>query len=82
MARALKTVALSATLVLATALPALAANGEGIAGETNDRIVTFFSLGVVLFFPLLILILNAIHGRLEKRKEERKAAAARSGAGW
>ena len=82
MSRPLKTAILSAALLLLSAVPALAANGEGIAGETNDKIVTFFSLGVVLFFPLLILVLNFIVGKLEKRKDERKAASARVGAGW
>ncbi len=82
MVRSARILLLSAALLLAGALPALAANGEGIAGETDDRIVTFFSLGVIVFFPLLILVLNVIHGKLEKRKEQRKAAAMRAGAGW
>ena len=82
MSRPLKIAILSAALLLLATVPALAANGEGIAGETNDKIVTFFSLGVVLFFPLLILLLNVLHHRLEKRKEQRKAASARAGAGW
>ena len=82
MLRSLKITALGLALFLAAAIPALAQNGEGLAGETNDKIVTFFSLGVIVFFPLFIVVMNAIVGRLEKRKEQRQQAAARSGAGW
>ena len=71
-------------LVLASGGPAFAAGdgGEGLAGETNDKMITFFSLGVVLFFPLLALILTLIQSKLEKRKEEKKAAALRQRIGW
>jgi hypothetical protein len=57
-------------------------NGEGIIGETNDKIITFFSLGVVVFFALVVLIGSLIQGRLEKRKEERKAVELRKRVGW
>lgn len=65
------------TLLLA--LPALAQsdNGEGLAGETTDRVVTFFSLGVLLFFPLVALLFTWIEGILERRHEERQAIQAR-----
>lgn len=73
-------------LSLALAAPALAAgghdNGEGLVGETNDRIITFFSLGVVLFFFTVVCLGSFIQGRLEKRKEESKAADLRSRIGW
>lgn len=72
-------------LMLATAAPALAVggdDGEGWLGEANDRIITFFSLGVVAFFPLVALLLSLLQGALDKRKERRKAAAGRRRAGW
>ena len=31
-------------------------NGEGLAGETDDKIITFFSLGVAVFFVLVVTI--------------------------
>ena len=72
---------ISALFVLATALvlaaPALAENGEGLLGETNDRVVTFFALGVLAFFPLVALIGTVVQGRLDRRKDRRKAAAQR-----
>ena len=57
-------------------------NGEGLVGETDDRIVTFFSLGVVVFFALAVILLSALQGWLERRKEERKAVELRKRVGW
>ncbi len=68
---------------LALAAPAAANdNGEGLVGETDDRIITFFSLGVVVFFFLVVCLGSFIQSRLEKRKEARKAAELRSRVGW
>ena len=71
---------------LALAAPALAAgghdNGEGLLGETNDTIITLFSLGVVLFFFTVVCLGSFIQNRLEKRKEARKASALRQRIGW
>jgi len=71
---------------LALTAPALAAgghdNGEGLLGETNDAIITFFSLGVVLFFFTVVCLGSFIQNRLEKRKEARKASALRQRIGW
>ena len=57
-------------------------NGEGLVGETDDRIVTFFSLGVVVFFAVTVIVLSALQARLDRRKEERKAAELRKRVGW
>ena len=79
------TAALAIVLSLALAAPAIAAdhdNGEGLLGELNDRIITFFSLGVVLFFFLVVCFGSWMQGRLEKRKEARKAAELRQRIGW
>jgi hypothetical protein len=68
---------------LALAAPALASdNGEGLVGETDDRIITFASLGVVAFFTLVVIIGSAIQAALERRKEERKALELRRRVGW
>ncbi len=69
--------------VLATAVPALAGdNGEGLAGETDDKVVTFFSLGVILFFVVVVVLGTIVQQRLERRKEEQKAARVRQRIGW
>jgi len=57
-------------------------NGEGLVGETDDRIITFFSLGVVAFFALVVVLGSVIQARLEKRKEQRKATELRKRVGW
>ena len=47
-------------------------NGEGFAGETTDKVVTFFSLGVAIFFVLVVTLGTLIQMLLERRKERRK----------
>ena len=74
--------ALLVSLVLAAPVMAEPNNGEGLVGETDDKIITFFSLGVVVFFFLVVCLGSFIQGRLEKRKDERKAAELRSRIGW
>jgi heme/copper-type cytochrome/quinol oxidase subunit 2 len=80
--RTLVTAALTLALTLAVAAPAMAHAGEGWAGELNDKVITFFSLGVMLFFVLVIVVFSAIQGRLEKRKEQKKAAQSLARVGW
>jgi hypothetical protein len=57
-------------------------NGEGLVGETDDRIITFFCLGLVVAFPILVWLLSALQGALERRKDERKAVELRRRVGW
>ena len=57
-------------LVLAPA--AMAENGVGWAGPTDDKMVTFFCFGVIAFFALIPIVGSLIQGRLEKRKETRR----------
>lgn len=79
--RALLPLTILFTLLLAA--PAMAGdNGEGLVGETDDKIITFFSLGVVIFFFLVVCLGSYIQSRLEKRKNARKAAALKSSIGW
>jgi hypothetical protein len=78
---------LTPILVLALwLLPAATAfagdNGEGLWGETDDKIVTFFSLGVVIFFAVFVVVASWIQAVLERRKEQRKAVELRRRVGW
>jgi hypothetical protein len=57
-------------------------NGEGLVGETDDKIITFASLGVVAFFIVFVVVMSALQALLERRKEERKAAELRKRVGW
>ena len=49
-------------------------NGEGRAGETDDKLVTFFSLGVLVFFVLVVTLGTLAQILLDRRKERRKAS--------
>jgi hypothetical protein len=60
------------TSMLIAAAPALADNGVGLAGPTDDKTVTFFCFGVIAFFAILVIVLSLIQGKLEKRKERRR----------
>ena len=83
MRRPLTALATAVTGLLVVAAPAFAAdNGEGLAGETNDKVITFFCLGLVIFFTIFVILMSAWQGHLEKRKAERKAAHARQRIGW
>ena len=78
---------LATSWLLAVAPAALAQeahdNGEGILGETDDPLVTFFSLGVVVLFASVVIIGAIVQSRLDKRKEEKEAARVRQRrVGW
>jgi uncharacterized membrane protein len=62
-------VAVIGPLVLAPA--AMAADGVGIYGRTDDKVITFFCFGVIAFFAILVTVLSLIQIRLENRKERR-----------
>jgi hypothetical protein len=51
---------------------ALAENGVGLAGPTDDKTVTFFCFGVIGFFAITVIVLSIVQGKLEKRKERRR----------
>ena len=71
------------TTWLLLAAPAFAGdNGEGLVGETDDRIITFTSLGLVVGFSVLVTLLTVLQNALEKRKEQRKAVELRKRVGW
>jgi hypothetical protein len=57
-------------------------NGEGLYGETDDKIITFFCLGVVIFFVLFVALASWLQGVLDRRKEQRKAVELRRRVGW
>jgi hypothetical protein len=78
MRRALRSLLLSAVFLALTAPVAMAAEhdgGEGLWGETNDKVITNAAFIVIAFFPLFIFVMSMIQWRLDKRKDARKAAA-------
>jgi hypothetical protein len=74
--RVLKTSLLTLALLSVTTPAALAHDGgEGLWGETNDKVVTNAGFILIAFFPLFILFASLLQWRLEKRKQERMRAA-------
>lgn len=61
-------------LLSATATAYAGDGGEGWYGETDDKVVTFFGLGLVVLFPLIAAVMSLLQGRLERRKEQRLEA--------
>ena len=64
----------SALLVLLL-LPASAfaqASGEGLYGETDDKVVTNAGFILIIFFPTFVLVMSLLQWKLEKRKDAKK----------
>jgi putative copper export protein len=61
--------ALVGLLVMAPA--AMAADGVGLYGRTDDKVVTYFAFGLIVFFAILVTVLSLIQIRLETRKQRR-----------
>ena len=72
MIRARRTVFLlcaSVVTMLLAAPVAMAADGEGLYGRTNDMVITIFCFGVIIFFTLFVIGMSILQHRLEGRKE-------------
>ncbi len=48
---------------------ALAADGVGLYGRTDDKVVTYFAFAVMVFFTVIVIVFSLIQGRLDSRKE-------------
>jgi hypothetical protein len=69
MKRLFKSLAASAMTLLLTSANAMAADGEGLYGRTDDQVITFFCFGVIIFFALFVILASILQNRLETRKE-------------
>lgn len=80
MRRLITSLVLTLSLLALSAPMAFAqASGEGTYGETDDKVVTNAAFMVLAFFPLVVIIVSLIQGRLEKRKDAKKAAVKHAG---
>ena len=62
--------ALSASLALLALAPAaFGADGVGLYGRTDDKVVTLFAFGVMGFFVILVVVASIIQMRLDSRKD-------------
>jgi hypothetical protein len=79
MRRAFHTLLLAVCLFVLTAPVAMAAEGhdggEGLYGETSDKVVTNAGFIIIAAFPALIMVLSIIMWMLDRRKDNRKKAA-------
>jgi hypothetical protein len=74
--RAVRTSLLALALLALAATDALAHDGgEGLWGETNDKVITNAGYILIAFFPLFVFVMSMIMWRLDKRKDARKRAA-------
>jgi hypothetical protein len=75
----LRTIVLTAVLLALSAPVALASEGhdggEGLWGETNDKVITNAGFVLIAGIPLLVLVLTLIQTALDRRKDRRLAAA-------
>lgn len=84
------TVSLTVLLGLALLAPAALAHdgGQGLYGETNDKVVTNAGFIVIAFIPLFIFVMSVLQWQLDKRKHRRmdakraRATSADWAGGW
>jgi hypothetical protein len=55
--------------LLVAAPAALAADGVGLYGRTDDKVVTYFAFGVMIFFAVFVTVASIVQGRLDSRKD-------------
>jgi hypothetical protein len=67
--RATWSFALAAVVALTLSPAAMAADGVGLYGRTDDKVVTLFAFGVMAFFAILVTVASLIQMRLESRKD-------------
>jgi hypothetical protein len=77
---------LTTTLITSLALMALFApvalaqnSGEGLYGETNDKVITNAGFILIAAFPTLIMIMSLLQWRGDRRKDAKKKAAKQNG---
>jgi hypothetical protein len=70
--RALVTLLTTIATTLLLAAPALAEKGgEGLYGKTNDKVITNFGFGLMIFFVVLVVGLSVAQALLERRKHRK-----------
>jgi hypothetical protein len=71
MRRAGSTLFLFLALAALLATPALAGdNGEGVYGKADDKVITNFGFGLMIFFAVLVAGLSLLQYLLDRRKSK------------
>ena len=68
----LRTALLTLIVFLATAAPAMAADGVGLWGRTDDKVITYWGFALMALFALLVIGLSILQARGESRKERER----------
>ena len=55
--------------LLLAAPAAMAADGVGLYGRTDDKVVTYFAFAVMAFFAIFVTVATLVQMRLESRKD-------------
>jgi hypothetical protein len=61
-----------ALVLLVMPQAAMAADGVGLWGRTDDKVVTFWGFGLIIFFSVLVTVLALIQNHFDNRKERRR----------
>jgi phosphatidylglycerophosphate synthase len=70
--RGLLTFISTLALTLALAAPAMAGKGgEGLYGKTDDKVITNFGFGLIIFFTTIVITFSVIQHLLDRRKTRR-----------
>ena len=72
MARSIRLTMLTLGALLATAAPALAADGVGLWGRTDDKVITYWGFALMAFFTILVVGLSILQNRLESRRDRER----------
>lgn len=64
--------ALTLCTLLATAVPAIAADGVGLWGRTDDKVITYWGFALMAFFTILVVGLSLLQNRLESRRDRER----------
>ena len=74
MIRARRTVLalLCLTVFAVMASPAMAADGVGLYGRTDDKVITFGAFIIMGFFVVLVVGLSLLQNRAENRKDRER----------
>ena len=67
--RAIWSFALAALVALAVCPAAFAADGVGLYGRTDDKVVTYAAFILIAFFAVLVTVATLVQTRLESRKD-------------
>jgi hypothetical protein len=71
--RVVSLLSIAVLAILAAAPQAMAADGIGLWGRTDDLVITLWAFGVMGFLTILVIVLSVIQIKAESRRERARA---------